>query len=149
SSRDYANAISDINAEDIESVSVLKGPNAAALYGSRAAAGVVLIKTKTGKTKKGLGITVNSNVAFEDLLVLPDYQNAYGQGSNGRCSYTDGNGGGINDGVDESWGPRLDGRLIPQFYSNGEAVPFVAHPDNVRDFFKTGTTFSNSISIAD
>src|SRR5690606_32942050 len=68
SSRDYANAISDINAEDIESVSVLKGPNAAALYGSRAAAGVVLIKTKTGKTKKGLGITVNSNVAFEDLL---------------------------------------------------------------------------------
>lgn len=149
SSRDYANAISDINAEDIESVSVLKGPNAAALYGSRAAAGVVLIKTKTGKTKKGLGITVNSNVAFEDLLVLPDYQNAYGQGSNGRFSYVDGKGGGINDGVDESWGPRLDGRLIPQFYSNGEAVPFVAHPDNVRDFFKTGTTFSNSISIAD
>ncbi|HRP57899.1 SusC/RagA family TonB-linked outer membrane protein [Agriterribacter sp.] len=149
SSRDYANAISDINAEDIESVSVLKGPNAAALYGSRAAAGVILIKTKTGKTKKGLGITFNSNVDFENLLVLPDYQNAYGQGSNGRFSYTDGKGGGINDGVDESWGPRLDGRLIPQFYSNGEAVPFVPHSDNVRDFFKTGTTFSNSISIAD
>ncbi len=148
-SRDFANAISDLNAEDIESISVLKGPNAAALYGSRAAAGVILIKTKTGRTKKGLGITFNSNVTFEDLLILPDYQNAYGQGSNGRFSYVDGKGGGINDGVDESWGPQLDGRLIPQFFSNGEAVPFVAHPDNVRDFFKTGSVINNSISIAD
>src|SRR3954452_11017172 len=60
--RDYANTISDINPEDIESISVLKGPNAAALYGSRAAAGVILIKTKTGKSKKGIGVTVNSNV---------------------------------------------------------------------------------------
>ena len=148
-SRDFANAISDINAEDIESISVLKGPNAAALYGSRAAAGVILIKTKTGKSKKGLGITFNSNIAFEDLLILPDYQNAYGQGSNGKFSYVDGKGGGTNDGVDESWGPKLDGRLIPQFYSNGEPVPFIAHPNNVRDFFETGSAISNSISIAD
>lgn len=147
-SRDFANSISDINSEDIESISVLKGPNAAALYGSRAAAGVILIKTKTGKKTKGLGITVNSSATFSNLLTLPEYQNAFGQGSNGQFSYVDGKGGGVNDGVDESWGPKLDGRLIPQFYSNGTAVPFVAHPNNVRDFFKTGYTYNNGVAIA-
>lgn len=147
--RDYANAISDINPEDIESISVLKGPNAAALYGSRAAAGVILIKTKTGKSKKGIGITFNSNVVLESLLTLPKFQNTFGQGSEGKFSYVDGKGGGLNDGVDESWGPRLDGRLLPQFYSKGEAVPFVAHPDNVRDFFRTGYVATHGIAIAD
>jgi TonB-linked SusC/RagA family outer membrane protein len=147
-SRDFSNAISDINSEDIESISVLKGPNAAALYGSRSAAGVILIKTKTGKNQKGLGVTVNSNTSFSNLLVLPSYQNVFGQGSNGRFSYADGKGGGINDGVDESWGPKLDGSLIPQFYSKGEPVPFIAHPNNVRDFFNTGYTFNNGVAIA-
>jgi TonB-linked SusC/RagA family outer membrane protein len=147
-SRDFANTISDINSEDIESMSVLKGPNAAALYGSRAAAGVVLITTKKGKGTKGLGISINSNTSFSNLLVLPDYQNSYGQGSNGQFSYVDGKGGGVNDGVDESWGPRLDGRLIPQFNSNGVAVPFVAHPDNVRSFFNTGRTLNNGIAFS-
>lgn len=147
--RDYANTISDINPNDIESMSVLKGPNAAALYGSRAAAGVILIKTKSGKSQQGLGINFNSNAVMESLLTLPEYQNAFGQGSEGKFSYVDGKGAGINDGVDESWGPKLDGRLIPQFYSNGEAVPFVAHPDNVRDFFQTGYALTNGISIAD
>jgi TonB-linked SusC/RagA family outer membrane protein len=147
--RDYANTISDINPEDIESMSVLKGPNAAALYGSRAAAGVILIKTKTGKSKKGLGIAINSNAVLETLLTLPVYQNAFGQGSEGQFSYVDGAGKGLNDGVDESWGPKLDGRLIPQFFSKGVAVPFVAHPDNVRDFFQTGYALNNGVSIAD
>ncbi|MCX2478860.1 SusC/RagA family TonB-linked outer membrane protein [Pedobacter sp. MC2016-15] len=147
-SRDYANPISDINPDDIESMSVLKGPNAAALYGSRAAAGVVLVTTKKGKGAQGLGITVTSNATFSSLQILPDYQNSYGQGANGEFSYVDGAGAGLNDGVDESWGPRLDGRLIPQFYSNGVAVPFVAHPDNVRDYFRTGRTLNNGIAFA-
>jgi TonB-linked SusC/RagA family outer membrane protein len=147
-SRDFANTISDINSEDIESMSVLKGPNAAALYGSRAAAGVVLITTKKGKGTKGLGISINSNTSFSSLLILPEYQNSFGQGSNGQFSYVDGKGGGVNDGVDESWGPRLDGRLIPQFNSNGVAVPFVAHPDNVRSFFNTGRTLNNGIAFS-
>jgi len=147
-SRDFANTISDINSEDIESMSVLKGPNAAALYGSRAAAGVVLITTKKGKSGKGVGININSNTTFSTLLTLPDYQNSYGQGSNGQFSYVDGKGGGVNDGVDESWGPRLNGQLIPQYYSGGVAVPFVAHPDNVRDFFNTGRTLNNGISFS-
>jgi TonB-linked SusC/RagA family outer membrane protein len=147
-SRDFANAISDLNSEDIESVSVLKGPNAAALYGYRAAAGVILIKTKTGKGTKGLGINVNSNTSFSNVQVLPKYQNQYGQGSNGKFSYVDGKGGGVNDGVDESWGPALDGSLIPQFNSNGVAVPFIAHPDNVKDFFKTGVTLNNGVALS-
>lgn len=147
-SRDFANTISDINSEDIESMSVLKGPNAAALYGSRAAAGVVLITTKKGKNSPGLGISVNSNATFSTLLTIPSYQNSFGQGANGQFSYVDGKGGGLNDGVDESWGPRLDGRLIPQFNSNGVAVPFIAHPNNVRDFFNTGRTLNNGIAIS-
>jgi TonB-linked SusC/RagA family outer membrane protein len=147
-SRDFKNAIADLNPQDIESLSVLKGPNAAALYGSRAAHGVVLITTKSGKSQKGLGITVSSGLTISQVATLPSFQNSFGQGSNGKFSYVDGKGGGVNDGVDESWGPKLDGRLIPQFYSNGEAVPFVANPDNVKDFFNTGLTYDNSISIA-
>ncbi|MBF4491199.1 SusC/RagA family TonB-linked outer membrane protein [Flavobacterium sp. MR2016-29] len=146
--RDFKNAIADLNPQDIETLTVLKGPNAAALYGSRAAHGVVLITTKSGKSQKGLGISVSSGITISQVATLPSYQNSFGQGSNGKFSYVDGKGGGINDGVDESWGPKLDGRLIPQFYSNGEAVPFVAHPDNVKDFFNTGLTFDNSVSVA-
>lgn len=146
--RDFRNAIADLNPEDIESLSILKGPNAAALYGSRAAHGVILITTKTGKGQRGLGISVNSGVSFATVATLPKFQNVFGQGSNGKFSYVNGKGGGVNDGVDESWGPKMDGRLIPQFYSNGEAVPFVAHPDNVKDFFRTGVTYDNGISVA-
>jgi len=146
--RDFKNAIADLNPEDIESLSVLKGPNAAALYGSRAAHGVILITTKSGKGQKGLGVTLTSGITVSNVTTLPDYQNVFGQGSNGKFSYVDGKGAGINDGVDESWGPKMDGRLIPQFYSNGVAVPFVAHPDNVKDFFNTGLTFDNGISVA-
>lgn len=146
--RDFRNAIADLNPSDIESMSVLKGPNAAALYGSRAAHGVVLITTKTGKGQKGIGVTVNSGITFARVATLPDFQNVFGQGASGQFSYVDGKGGGVNDGVDESWGPRMDGQLIPQFYSNGVAVPFVSHPDNVKDFFDTGITYDNGISIA-
>lgn len=146
--RDFRNAIADLNPEDIESMSVLKGPNAAALYGSRAAQGVILITTKTGKGQKGIGVSFNSGVIVSTVASLPEFQNSFGQGSNGLFSYVDGKGGGINDGVDESWGPRLNGQLIPQFFSNGVAVPFVAHPNNVRDFFNTGVTFNNGVSVS-
>ncbi|MDQ1088126.1 SusC/RagA family TonB-linked outer membrane protein [Siphonobacter sp. SORGH_AS_1065] len=148
--RDYANAIADINPDNIESISVLKGPNAAALYGSRAANGVILIKTKIGRSgqQKGLGVTLNAGHTVESLLVLPDYQNVYGQGTGGLFSYKDGKGGGLNDGTDESWGPKMDGRLLPQFFSKGQAVPFVAHPDNVKNFFVKGHTTNLGVSVA-
>lgn len=147
-SRDFKNAIADLNPQDIESINVLKGPNAAALYGSRAAHGVVLITTKSGKGQQGLGVTISSGITITEVSLLPDYQNTFGQGSNGAFSYKDGKGGGINDQTDESWGPKMDGRLIPQFNSNGVAVPFVAHPNNVKDYFNTGVTYENSISVA-
>jgi TonB-linked SusC/RagA family outer membrane protein len=145
--RDFRNGIADINPDDIESMSVLKGPNAAALYGSRAAHGVILITTKSGKHQKGIGVSVNSGISFATIATLPKFQNVFGQGASGQFSYVDGKGGGINDGVDESWGPEMNGQLIPQFYSNGVAVPFVAHPNNVKDFFRTGVTYSNGVSI--
>lgn len=105
---DYGNVIADINPEDIENITVLKGPNAAALYGSRAANGVVLITTKTGNTpggKKGLGVSYSLNAGFSNPLRLPDFQNTHGQGFGGQFGYYDGNNGGLADGIDESWGP--------------------------------------------
>ena len=150
---DYGNAAQDINPNDIESISILKGPNAAALYGSRAGNGAIIITTKSGKNARGgLGITATSNVTFDTPLRIPDYQNEFGQGAGGNFSFVNGRGGGLNDGVDESWGPRLDGRLIPQFNSpivNGvrQPTPWVANPNNVRDFFETGRTMTNNVAL--
>ena len=145
---DYGNAAQDINPNDRESINVLKGPNAAALYGSRAANGAVIITTKTGRNAPGLGITASSNVTFETPLRLPDYQNKYGQGCGGRFDFVDGAGGGVCDGTDESWGPPMDGRPLRQFFSNGDSVPFLPSPNNVRDFFRTGMTVTTSAALA-
>lgn len=146
---DYGNAIQDLNPNDIESISVLKGPNAAALYGSRAANGAIIITTKSGaRAVSGPGVTASMTTTFETPLRLPEYQDAYGQGRNGLYSYVDGKGGGTYDDMDESWGPRLDiGLMIPQFFSNGQAAPWVSHPDNVRDFFETGRTTVTNASL--
>jgi TonB-linked SusC/RagA family outer membrane protein len=105
---DYGNPAGMINPEDIESMTVLKGANAAALYGSRAANGVIVITTKSGQRKKALGVSFSTSIMFESVLRLPDYQNKYGQGLDGKFSFVDGNGGGLRDGTDESWGPELD-----------------------------------------
>jgi TonB-linked SusC/RagA family outer membrane protein len=163
---DYGNAAGEINPDDIASMTVLKGPAAAALYGSRAANGAILITTKSGKSQKGIGIAVNSNLTFENPLVMPDWQDKYGQGNNGQFSFVDGSGAGIADGVDESWGPELNGQLIPQFDSprsvggfrggdlNAPAgstitpTPWVAQPDNINDFFETGVTRTNNIEFS-
>ncbi|OIN58490.1 SusC/RagA family TonB-linked outer membrane protein [Arsenicibacter rosenii] len=150
---DYGNGAASLNPDDIDNVSVLKGPSAAALYGSRGANGVILITTKSGKGSKGIGVSVNSNTAFDTPFRLPEWQNEYGQGNKGQFSFVDGTGKGVNDGVDESWGPKMDGRLIPQFDSPIAAdgtrtpTPFVAHPDNVKNFFETGRTLTNNIAI--
>lgn len=150
---DYGNAAASINPDDVESINVLKGPSAAALYGSRGANGVVLITTKSGKGSKGLGVSFNTNTSFESVFRQPEWQNEYGQGTKGLFSYKDGQGGGINDGVDESWGPRLDGRLLPQFDSPIGAdgirtpTPWIAHPDNVNQFYQTGKTYTNNVGV--
>ncbi|MCX6254615.1 MAG: TonB-dependent receptor [Bacteroidia bacterium] len=165
--RDYGNAAGDINPSDVENISVLKGASAAALYGSRAVNGVILITTKTGKTRMGqpgLGVTLEENIMWENPLVIPKYQNLYGQGSadDARAGlysfeYVDGAYGGVNDGVDESWGPRLDGRLIAQFDSPYDAgtgkytpTPWIAHPDNVKSFFtKNNIALNGEIAVTD
>ena len=144
--RDYGTAAADINPDDIASVTVLKGPNAAALYGSRASNGAVVITTKTGRgAEEGTHFTLTSRMTTESPSVLPSYQNRYGQGFAGAFRYVNGANAGINDGADESWGPMLDGRLIDQF--SGLQQPWVAHPDNVKDFFRSGSTVSNNISV--
>ena len=156
SGRDFKNAIADLNPEDIKTLTVLKGPNAAALYGARAAHGAIVITTKGGdKRQKGIGITLHSSTQVSFVATLPEFQNLFGQGAGGRFSYVDGKGAGVNDGVDESWGPRLDiGLLIPQFDSpldadgNRVATPWVSHPNNVRDYFRMGISTNSGISVA-
>ncbi|HKJ31488.1 MAG TPA: SusC/RagA family TonB-linked outer membrane protein, partial [Balneolales bacterium] len=138
---DYGTGISDINPDDIASISVLKGPNAAALYGSRASNGVVLITTKKGRPNKGLGVTYTSNFTIENPLVLPQYQNVYGQGAQGN-TYTNlanlKNHGG-------SWGAKMDGSQ--QLFWNGTTRPYVSQPNNVKNFFRTGGTMINTIAL--
>jgi TonB-linked SusC/RagA family outer membrane protein len=138
---DLGTGVSDINSDDIESISILKGPNAAALYGSRASNGVVLITTKKGNTGKGLGISYSSNISVQSPLLLPNYQNQYGRGVNGAfaadLSQLKSSG---------SWGPKFDGSQ--QLYYNGENRAYSAQPNNVKDFFRTGSSVVNTIAIS-
>jgi len=132
---DYGNGIGDINPDDVASISVLKGPNAAALYGSRASNGVILITTKKGSLNSGLGVTVSSSFQALDAMLLPEFQNQYGQGSNGNPLLTTG----------ASWGGALDGSSQP--YYTGENRPYSAQPGNIEDFFRTGSNIVNTIAI--
>ena len=152
---DFGSAIADINPEDIATMSVLKGPNAAAIYGSRAANGVIIMTTKKGAASAGaMHIDVSSTYTWESPSILPQYQNLYGQGSGGEFLFVDGSGGGIQDDNDQSFGPRLDGRLIAQFTSPKAAdgslipVPWVPHPNNVYAFFNTGHTRSSTVAFS-
>lgn len=153
---DLPNGVASINPDDIESLTVLKGPTAAALYGVRAAQGVIVITTKKGKKNQALGISVNSNVTFSNPLILPDFQNSYGQsgdpGNNNYFQFTDGSAGTTADGTDESWGLPLDAGLSfvqwDSFKYGGAATPWVSHPNNVKDFFDTGISIANSVTLS-
>ena len=138
---DLGTGISDLNSDDIKSMSVLKGPNAAALYGSRASNGVILITTKKGSNQQGLGISLSTNISFQNPLILPEYQNEYGAGKDGvfATDLTELKGNG-------SWGPKFDGSS--QLYYTGENRPYVAQPDNVKDFFETGSSIVNTLAIS-
>ncbi len=148
---DYGNAAQDINPDDIESVSVLKGPNAAALYGSRASNGVILITTKSGK-KKGLGLSVSQTVAMENAFDFPPLQNTYGGGQSLTFSSFDGDGNPIqNVQTDESWGPKLEGQMVRQWDGlgqGGEVRPWIAHPDNYKNYFTTGITNRTNVAFS-
>jgi TonB-linked SusC/RagA family outer membrane protein len=110
---DIGNGAADINPSDIANITILKGGNAAALYGARGANGVVLITTKSGKGT-GFSVSLENSTTFSNPLLLPTYQNEYGQGGDQQYWYKDGKNGGNSDGVDESFGPRLDYRLKPE-----------------------------------
>lgn len=167
---DFGNGAMEVNPDDIAEVSVLKGPSAAALYGTRAANGVIVIETKDGSKSKGLGISYNTSFFVDSAFKLPEFQNQYGQGQSGVFEFVDGLGGGTSDNITYSWGPRLDvGNLIPQFdspltlpdgtvvrggdtslYSGLPITPteFRSNPDNLKDLYETGTTFINNLAIS-
>ncbi|TDD75879.1 SusC/RagA family TonB-linked outer membrane protein [Flavobacterium caseinilyticum] len=167
---DYGNAASDINPDDIESINVLKGAAATALYGSRASNGVVMITTKRGKTQKGIGITISSSLMLgtADKETLPRYQNKYGAGygpfydsADGYFNLADINGDGVDDLTtpfteDASYGAAFDPSLLiyqwnsiyPQLTETfGKATPWVAGKANPNSVWGTGSTAVNSISL--
>lgn len=169
---DYGNAAQTINPNNVESISVLKGPSAAALYGSRGANGVIQITTKDGsRGEDELGVTFSSGINVRQAYGFMDYQNEWGAGSSTAFATLDGDnrvegGSGSAQGtqndpylpqysVDESWGPRLDGRLARQWYSwddvnglEGQATPWTPNPGAVEDFLETGTTYNNNLGLS-
>ena len=163
----YGSGIANIDPNDIESFTVLKGAAAAALYGSRASRGVILITTKSGSAKKGakpLNVNFKSSASFEKIANFPDYQNSYGTGAQFRYSNANGSwgpkfglgnvysaGGAIirpsTSGVDSvpAWPEYL--AAYPQLFDANGNMAYVAQPDNVRDLFRTGMVYENSISV--
>lgn len=138
---DYGNGLSDINQDDIERITVLKGANAAALYGSRAANGVILITTKKGEVDK-LSVEYNLSYTITQPLDIPELQNEFGRT---LLKNPDGS---FLEQIDDiySWGAHMDGRIYTNW--RGNQVNFSPQPNNVRDFYQTGYNLTNSISVA-
>ncbi|SHF88872.1 SusC/RagA family TonB-linked outer membrane protein [Dysgonomonas macrotermitis] len=144
---DTGSGMSDISPDDIENITVLKGPAAAALYGSRAGNGVIMITTKTGKGTSGIGVSYNSNLTFESLMMTPNFQNTYGQGANGA----------LDQQSIFSWGAEMKGQSYTDyagsFNDNKEFVSlrnktYSAGGMDIKDFVRTGTTWTNSLDIS-
>ena len=141
---DMGDALSDINPEDVESISVLKGAGASAAYGSRGGNGVILITTKKGKAQKGLGVSLNSSFSIQQPYVYQDLQNEYGQGafgnypediiaSKGSVPYS------------WSWGPEMDGRIVTNYL--GEEAPFVPVDDPFKTYYQNGFSLMNTLAF--
>lgn len=132
--------ISNLNPDDIESISVLKGPNAAALYGSRANNGAIVVTTKRGTTE-GFNVSINTSYMMDEPLLLTNYQNLYGQGSAGTYSAAS----------EFSWGPRMDGGSVahwsPDPSRENDTYSFSPQPDNIRDFYQTGHNLATTLAI--
>ncbi|MEJ8800721.1 SusC/RagA family TonB-linked outer membrane protein [Pontibacter sp. H249] len=158
---DFGNGIANINPDDIESITVLKGASAAALYGHLAANGALIITTKSGsRNKKGLGVTVNTNISFDDVLKWPDYQYEYGQGTGKQLnkdkelyySYGPSEDGNSTGGTSSAYGPKFDGQLYYQYDpategQSPERRPWRPYKDNIKGFWRTGQTISNNVAI--
>jgi TonB-linked SusC/RagA family outer membrane protein len=133
-SLDMGNGIADINPDDIETLSVLKGPSAAALYGSRAGNGVILITTKTGRAQDGLGITVSSSYGMSNIFTNPEVQNSFGQGDAGV----------YNAALTTSWGPKATGQMVTNW--DGKQIGLATY-NNVDNYMQQGANMNNSISF--
>lgn len=133
-SLDMGNGLADLNANDIENISVLKGPAAAALYGSRAGNGVIMITTKTGKKTKGLGITVSHTIGFESIFTNPKTQMSFAQGNNATFEPT----------AATSWGPKITGQTVTNW--DGQSEQLKAY-DNVDNFYRTGVNNNTNLSF--
>ncbi|MBE4949868.1 SusC/RagA family TonB-linked outer membrane protein [Chryseobacterium culicis] len=157
---DLGNGLNSINPDDIESVTVLKGASAAALYGSRAANGALMITTKSGKTKNGkLKVTFNSSSSFDSVLKWPDWQYEYGQGTlatntsgNFYYSYGLSADGPSTGGTSSAFGPKFAGQYYFQYDPNvmgqsKERQLWRPYENNIKGFWRTGSTYSNSISV--
>ncbi|WP_461125549.1 SusC/RagA family TonB-linked outer membrane protein [Spirosoma aerophilum] len=139
---DRGDGIGGINPDDIESISVLKGGPAAALYGARASNGVILITTKKGRAQKGVGVEINSNTTFEDIAVIPNWQYEYGQGLDGRKPTT------VTEAKSTgrlSYGAKMDGQ--PTIQVDGQLHPYSPQKDNLKNFYRTGTNYINSLAF--
>jgi TonB-linked SusC/RagA family outer membrane protein len=134
--RDNGDGISNINPDDIESMTVLTGASAAALYGSDASNGAIIVTTKKGRIGKGIGVQFSSSATLESPLTYPSMQNIYGQGDAGVFTPASGN----------SWGPKMTGQPVKDW--TGKTQPLTPQPDNVKDFLRTGSEFINSIALS-
>ncbi len=154
---DQGDGLSSLNPEDIESVTVLKGAAAAALYGSRGGYGVINIVTKRGQARKGIGVELNSNYVFENVLNFSDLQHEYGPGGLANAIPTDPTSPRVWSkavdknqawgwGANSMWGPKLDGSSVIQF--DGVARPYSYAGDNWKRFYLTGHAWTNSISLS-
>lgn len=156
---DFGNGLSDINPDDIESVTVLKGAAATALYGSRAGNGALIVTTKSGTKRQGLGISINSNTSFNDVLRWPEYQYEYGQGTNQRnangelfYSYDPSEDGPNTGSTSSAFGPKFNGQYYYQYdpatgAQSTERLPWVPYKDNIKGFWQTGHTFMNNVAL--
>ncbi len=138
--RDFAGGSAVINPDDVASINVLKGAAATALYGSRAAAGVIVVTTKKGKSGQGRAtVTVNSSVRFDDLFRVPEYQNEYGGGLNFKYDST---------ATVNNWGPRMVGQQVTEL-GTGDRVGLQPYNENYKDFYRTGRTLINNVAFSD
>ncbi|WP_300300615.1 SusC/RagA family TonB-linked outer membrane protein [uncultured Muribaculum sp.] len=137
----------DINPEDIESISVLKGPNAAALYGARAGNGVILVTTKRGTAGKGIGLSYSTSMTWSKVADNLKFQKVYGQGSQGQFIFAeDADGNPTYLDGSEAWGPAFDGSM--QLAKNGLMIPYAYHGDKLKDYFKTGFSQFHTVALS-
>ena len=147
---DAGNGISDLDPNNIESMTILKGAAASALYGSRAGSGVIIITTKSGKNKSRVSVELMNSADYSQVARVPHLQNQFGQGWDGK-SWSNGQPGNNASNENGSWGPSFNGEIRPwgSIVDNSQQIkPYIALKNNIKDFYETGTTFTNGVRLS-